>query len=390
MISRRARAAADRILQLEAAAGLIGPRQAGKTTLALAIAASCDAVYLDLETRADRAALADPARFLRGHEDRLVILDEIHHAPELFPELRAVIDAGRRRRRGVGRFLILGSASIPLLRQSESLAGRIGWVELGPLDLLEVGTEGSTDALWVRGGLPRSFLAGSDADSFTIRRNFVRTFLARDIRHFAPRMPIETTDRLWTMLAHGQGAALNLAQLAGSLSVSAPTVARHVDLLADLLVARLLPPHLPNLRKRLVKSPRIYVRDSGLLHALLGIRDRDELLRHPVAGASWEGFVIETLLAVAPEGTAASYYRTARGAELDLVLHFPGRLAPWVVEIRLGSAPRLTRGFHIACEDIGPERAFVVHGGSRSYPLPGGAEAIPLRALAELLAEPRP
>ena len=385
MIPRRARTAVERMLRLEAAAGLIGPRQSGKTTLALDIATSCDAVYLDLERREDRAALAQPARFLGGHEDRLVILDEIHHTPELFPELRGIIDAGRRRGRGLGRFLILGSASIPRLRQSESLAGRIGWVELGPLSLLELGP-GASGALWVRGGLPRSFLAESDQDSFTIRRNFLQTFLARDVPHFAPRMPIETTDRLWTMLAHGQGTMLNLSRLAGSLGVSAPAVGRHVDLLADLLLVRRLPPYLPNVRKRLVKSPRLYLRDSGLVHALLGIPDRDALLRHPVVGASWEGFVVETLLAAAPEGTNAFFYRTARGAEVDLVLHLPGRSDPWVVEIRLGSAPSLTRGFHLACEDIGPERSFVVHGGSRRYPLPGGPEAIPLRELTELLA----
>lgn len=374
------------MLRLEAAAGLIGPRQAGKTTLALNIAASREAIYLDLERGEDRAALADPARFLGRHEDCLVILDEIHHAPDLFPELRGLIDSGRRRGKGRGRFLILGSASIPLLRQSESLAGRIGWVELRPLDLLEIGAAASTDRLWVRGGLPRSFLATSDDDSFAIRRNFLRTFLARDVRHFAPRMPIETTDRLWSMLAHGQGTLLNLSQLAGSLAVSAPTVARHVDLLVDLLLARRLPPYLPNLRKRLIRSPRLYLRDSGLLHALLGIPNRNALLRHPVAGASWEGFAIETLLAAAPEGTGASFYRTVRGAEVDLVLLLPGRPAPWIVEIRLGSAPKLTRGFHIASEDIGPERAFVAHGGARRYPLPGGAEAMPLRELAELFA----
>ncbi len=374
------------MLRLEAAVGLLGPRQAGKTTLALAIAASRDAVYLDLERREDRAALADPARFLASQEDRLVILDEVGHVPELFGELRGLIDDGRRRDRGLSRFLILGSAAVPLLRQSESLAGRIGWVELGPLDVLEVDDAEPVERLWVRGGLPRSYLAETDADSLTIRTNLIGTVLGRDLPHFAPRLPIETVDRLWAMLAHGQGTQLNLSQLAGSLGVSTPTVGRYVDLLVDLLLVRRLPPCLPNLRKRLVRSPRLYLRDPGLLHALLGIGDLNALLRHPVVGASWEGFVIETLLAAAPPRTQASFYRTARGAEVDLVLHLPGRATPWVVEVRHGAAPKLTRGFHSACHDLAPERAFVVHAGSRRFPLPGGAEAIPLRAMARLLA----
>ena len=385
-IPRRATAQIEAGLRIEAAVGLLGPRQAGKTTLALQIASSRQSVYLDLERREDREAIRYPRQFIEANRDRLVVLDEVHRAPDLFPELRGIIDDGRRRGRGTGRFLILGSASVPLLRQSESLAGRILYVHLGPLDLLEAAESASPQTLWLRGGLPRSVLAGSDADSLRIRRGLVETYLARDIPHFAPRLAVETMDRLWTMIAHSHGALLDRARLATGLELSAPTVGRYLDLLADLLLVRRLRPFHANVRKRLVKSPKTYMRDSGLLHALLGIRDFNELLRNPALGASWEGFAIETLLAVAPWNTLASFYRTAQGAELDLVLEIPGRPSPWAVEIKYGSPPRLTRGFHIACDDLQPEHAFVVHSGDRRYPIREGVSAIGLAELAALLA----
>ena len=385
-IPRRATAEIESGLRIEAAVGLLGPRQAGKTTLALQIASSRPSVYLDLERREDRAAIRYPRQFVEENEDRLVVLDEVHRVPELFPELRGLIDDGRRRSRGTGRFLILGSASVPLLRQSESLAGRILYVPLGPLDLLETSETASLPALWLRGGLPRSLLAGSDADSLRIRRGLIETYLARDLPHFAPRLAVETMDRLWTMIAHGHGTLLDRTRLAAGLEVSAPSVGRYLDLLVDLLLVRRLRPFHANVGKRLVKAPKIYIRDSGLLHALLGVPDFNALLRSPIVGPSWEGFAIETLLSAAPWNTLASFYRTAHGAEMDLVLEVPGRSRPWAVEIKYGSPPRLTRGFHTACDDLQPEHAFVVHSGDREYPIRPGVTAISLAGLARRLA----
>ena len=367
-------------LDRQAAVALIGPRQVGKTTLALEIAEARPSLYLDLESRDNRDKLVDPALFLKQYEDRLVILDEIHRTPELFQTLRGLIDAGRRKGHRTGRFLILGSASIELLRQSgESLAGRIEYVDMGPFNVLEVASHGKAlDTLWIRGGFPDSFLARNDADSLKFRKNFIRTYLERDVSQFGPRIPAETLERLWTMLAHGQGTSLNASRLASGLAVSAPTVTSYIDLLVDLLLVRRLPPLHANVGKRLVKSPKIYVRDSGLVHALLGIEDYNELAGHPVVGPSWEGFVIENILAAVPSRTTASFYRTAAGAEVDLVLEFPGRARIWAIEIKRGLAARPTKGFHNALEDIQPARSFVVYAGEERYPLTEGVEAIGL------------
>lgn len=387
MIKRHAYEAVRRALARQAAVALIGPRQAGKTTLALELAERVDAVYLDLETRADRDKLSDPALFLKSHEDRLVILDEIHRVPELFQTLRGLIDEGRRRGRRTGRFLVLGSASIELLRQSgESLAGRIEYVAMGPFDVLEAGTtEAALRRLWVRGGFPDSFLAKSGADSSAFRQNFIRTYLERDVPQFGPRIPAETLERLWTMLAHNQGALLNASRLAAGLSVSAPTVTSYIDLLTDLLLVRRLRPLHANTGKRLVKSPKVFVRDSGLVHALLRIADYDSLTGHPVVGPSWEGFVIENLLAAAPDHTSASFYRTAAGAEMDLVLELPGGRRPWAIKIKRGLTTRPEKGFHNAISDIRPARSFVVYGGTERYPIMKDVEAIGLAEMAREL-----
>ena len=389
MIPRHAQQAVHVALARQAAVALIGPRQVGKTTLAHAIAELSGAVYLDLEASADRAKLADARLFLAEHENRLVVLDEIHRAPALFPELRGVIDAGRRRGQRTGRFLILGSASMDLLRQAgESLAGRIEHVRLGPLDVHDVSAElAPATTLWVRGGFPDSLTAASDEDSMALRRNLIQTYLERDVSEFTGRrIPAETLERLWTMLAHSQGQLLNASKLAGSLAVSGPTVTTYIDLLADLLLVRRLPPLHVNVRKRLVKSPKVYVRDSGIVHALLGIASHDALIGHPVAGASWEGFVIENLLARAPVGTKASFYGTRSGAEMDLVLEFPGGRDTWAIEVKLGLAPKVARGFHSACEDIAPTSAFVVYAGAERYPLAANVEVIGLRELAAMVA----
>lgn len=384
MFDRRLLAVLQDALARQAAVVLLGPRQVGKTTLALAAARARPAVYLDLESPGDRAKLSAPTEFLSAHEDKLVILDEIQRVPELFSVLRGLIDSGRRRGHRTGRFLLLGSASMELMRQSsESLAGRIAHLELAPLDVLEVG-ESKLDRLWVRGGFPESFLAADDEDSLAWRHDFIRTYLERDIPALGPRVPAETLRRFWTMLAHCQGGLLNAARLAAGLGVSGQSVARYTDLLVDLLLVRRLQPVLTNVGKRLVKSPRVFIRDSGIVHALLGIEGRDDLLGHPVAGPSFEGFVIESLLAVAPPRTLAGFYRTAAGAEIDLVLDFSSG-ERWAVEIKRGLEPRLERGFHHAREDLVPQRSFIVYSGDGRYPKEDGIEVISVREMMESL-----
>lgn len=383
MIPRQLQKQVETALSRRAAVLLVGPRQSGKTTLSLELARRGDAVYLDLEDQDDRSRLEEPRLFLDALEDRLVVFDEIHRAPELFASLRGVIDRGRRRGKGIGRFLILGSASIDLLRQSgESLAGRVESLELMPLSLLEIEDSLSArNALWLRGGFPQSWLAASDGDSLVWRRNFIRTYLERDIPQFGPRVPATTLERLWTMLAHRQGSLLNVSTLARALETSARSIGRYIDLFADLMLLRRLPPLHANVGKRLVKSPKTYVRDSGLVHSLLGISSLEELAGHPVIGESWEGFVIETLLGQLPWPTHASFYRTVTGAEIDLVLDFPGGQR-WAIEIKRSLSAKVSRGFHMALADIAPSRAFVVHAGDDRYPLSKTVEAIGVRELA--------
>lgn len=389
MIKRRLAREIKQGLDRQAAVALLGPRQVGKTTLARSLVNEDEAVYLDLEWPEDRQKLEDPVFFLSRFEDKLVILDEIHRVPEIFQPMRSIIDKGRRKGRGIGRFLILGSASMDLLNQSgETLAGRIEFIELNPLDTLETGGDRETlTRLWVRGGFPDSFLAATDEDSLIYRRNFVRTYLDRDVPQFGPRIPSHTLERLWTMIAHSQGGLLNASELGRSLSLSGKTINAYIDLLCDLLVLRRLPPYFTNIRKRLVKSPKIYVRDSGLLHALLGIGDFEQLSGHPVVGRSWEGFAIENLLSAAPDGTRASFYRTAAGAEVDLLLELPGRKRPWIIEIKQGSVPKTSKGFRQSIADINPEKAFILYGGEDHYPLTPDAEAVGLHALCEILEE---
>ncbi|HEV3095167.1 MAG TPA: ATP-binding protein [Solirubrobacteraceae bacterium] len=383
MIERRVAVEVSALLEQSPAVALLGPRQAGKTTLALEIADGRPSVYLDLESAADRARLAEPELYFADHTDELVILDEIHRAPGLFEVLRGVIDHGRREGKGSGRFLLLGSAAVELLAQSgETLAGRIAFVELAPFDVTEVGAQ-RLESLWVRGGFPDSFLAAEDPASLRWRRDFIRTYLERDIPQLGPRIPAETLRRLWTMFAHNQGGLLNAAQIARGLGVSGATIAHYLDLMVDLLLVRRLPPLLANVGKRLVRSPKVYVRDSGLLHALLGLPDKEVILGHPVAGPSWEGMAIENLLAVAGPQVHASFYRTSHGAEVDLVLGWPdGR--NWAIEVKRSAAPTVERGFHSALADLRPERALIVYpGGERLY----ASKSVEAIGLAELCAE---
>lgn len=385
MIERRLTPVLRERLRQNPAVVLLGPRQAGKTTLARWLIRNGKGVYLDLEAPEDRLRMEEPRSYLDAHQGRLVILDEVHRWPELFTVLRGVLDERRRSRRPHGHLLLLGSAAIDLLRQTgESLAGRVSFLELDPLDVGEVGTDGQ-EKLWVRGGFPRSFLASDSGASLQWRRDFIRTYLERDVPQFGIRVPAETLRRFWTMLAHGQGQMLNAARLASSLGVDGKSVAHYLDLLVDLLLVRRLPAWHRNSGKRLVKSPKVYVRDSGLVHALLGLKSREDILGHPVAGPSWEGMVLEYLLRVAPTGTEAFYYRTATGNEVDLVLNLPGE-GLWAVECKRSKVPRPERGFYLGCADLKPKRKWVVYPGSERFSLGEGVEAISPEGLGRLLS----
>lgn len=388
MIERRVAAEIGKQLEREAAVALIGPRQVGKTTTALAVARDTGALYLDLETRRGREDLGeDPEELLTDNANRLIILDEIHHVPELFKELRGVIDRGRRGEgKSTGRFLILGSASLDLWRQSESLAGRITYVHMSPLNVLEIENDEKARAqLWLRGGYPASYLAPDSEASIQKLENLKQACLQRDIPEFGKRLPASTVEDLLVLLAHRHGGTLNASQIANGLKLKATTVSSYVDLLTDLLLLRRLRPLHRNLGKNLTRSPKVYVRDSGLLHSLLEIFDRDELRQASVFGLSWESFVIENLLAVAPQGTRSYFYRTYAGAEIDLILEHR-KLGRWAIEIKYGIAGSMGRGFHEARKDLKPDRTFVVHSGQERYPLVDGVEAIGLRELAEVLA----
>jgi len=386
MIERTVKPVVLGLLTRFPAVGLLGPRQVGKTTLALSLADEWKgrAVYLDLELPSDRAKLSDPELYLGQHEDRLVILDEIHRLPDIFRTLRSLIDKKRRQGGRGGQFLLLGSASVELLQQSaESLAGRIAYEELRPFsekEVVEVGPE-AADQLWVRGGFPDSFLARSDSESFEWRSAFIQTYLERDVPALGPRIPAETLRRYWQMLAHNQGQMLNAAQLASGLGVSGHTVARYLDIMVDLLLVRRLTPWASNVKKRLVRTPKVFVRDSGLVHALLGIHDKEELLGHPVVGASWEGMLIENILGALPSSAQTFFYRTSAGAEIDLIIEFSAR-DRWAIEVKrsIGN-PAPSRGFYIGCEDVKATRQIVLYPGTEKYKLDTKTEVMSLDTL---------
>ena len=386
MIARLAQPKLRKLLQQFPAVALLGPRQVGKTTLALSLAEELGehAVYLDLELPSDRAKLAEPELYLAQHADRMVIFDEIHRLPGIFATLRSLIDQRRRKGKSNGQFLLLGSASIDLLQQSaETLAGRIAYEELTPFFVAEVVASGvgTPDQLWVRGGFPDSYLAASDEDSLRWRSAFIQTYLERDVPALGPRIPAETLRRYWQMLAHNQGQMLNAAQLANGLGVSGHTVARYLDIMVDLLLVRRLQPWAANAKKRLVRTPKVYVRDSGLLHALLGIRSMEELLGHPVVGPSWEGMLIENILSALPVTARTSFYRTSAGAEIDLVIEFSAK-ERWAIEIKrsLGN-PAPSRGFYNGCEDIKATRQIVLYPGEERFRLDKKTEVMPLETL---------
>jgi predicted AAA+ superfamily ATPase len=385
MFERKIMASLREDLASTPAVALLGPRQAGKTTVAHKLAQQSDNVYLDLESELDRAKLASPELYLAERLDRLVVLDEVHRVPGLFPVLRGLIDRARRSGRRSGLYLLLGSASLDLLQQAgESLAGRIAYRELTPFNVQEL-PEAEHTRLWVRGGFPESYLARTPAASLRWRQDFIRTYVERDIPLFGGRVGSEALRRLWGMLAHQQGALVNASVLARSLALDMRTVNRYLDLLVEMFLVRRLEPWHANLGKRLTKSPKLYVRDSGLLHALLGLPDEEALLGHPAVGASWEGFVLENLITAAGTSASAHFYRTSGGAEVDLLLNWPSGEC-WAIEVKRSLAPKVERGFHSACEDLQPTRKLVIYPGDEPFPLGHGVQAMPLATLCHELA----
>ena len=377
---------------------LLGPRQAGKTTLARQWVDRLGdkAVYLDLELPSARRQLEDAEAYCKMHSERLIVLDEVQRAPELFATLRGVIDERRRSGEAAGQFLLLGSASGVLLGQaSESLAGRVAVLELSPFQLRELGQASEVadgvsaeNRLWLRGGFPLSYLAKSDAASMRWRQAVITSYLERDIPALGLKIPAETLRRLWTMLAHHQGQMLNQSQLSAALAVSGQAITHYIDVLCDLMLVRRLPPWVSpagNVGKRLVRSPKVYVRDCGLCHALLDLPKLESVLAHPIAGQSYEAMVIEQLITAAPQAQA-SFYRTAHGAEADLVLRLP-QGETWVFEVKRSSAPVASRGFYEALKDVQSKRHFLVAPVPAAYPGRDGVQVMPVLQAVQLLAQ---
>ena len=368
------------------AVALLGARQVGKTTLAKTIAREIDSIYLDLEAPEDLLKLSDPSSFLSAHADKMVILDEIQRSPELFPVLRGLIDRNREQGRRAGQFLLLGSASMDLMHQSsESLAGRISYLEMSGLNLAEIDdNRQERQTLWLRGGFPDSYLAIDDDLAMDWLENLVRTYLERDIPQMGFHVPATRLRRLWTMLAHLQGETVNYSKLASNLEVDAKTVTNYIDILVDLLLVRRLEPWHTNVKKRLVKSPRYYVRDSGILHRLLGINSNDALLSNPVLGKSWEGFVIENIHSILPNRAETYFYRTAAGAEIDLVVKMPSSEI-WAIEIKYGVAPKIGKHYSQTCDDVGATYKYILYGGEDEFPVGHDIQIISLPGLMERL-----
>jgi predicted AAA+ superfamily ATPase len=385
MIKREIKAEVTQLMRDFPAVGILGPRQIGKTTLALEIAKTTrhQAIYLDLESASDLAKLTEPELYFQAHQDRLIILDEIQRLPGIFTTLRGVIDKRKREGSKGCQFLVLGSASLELLRQSsESLAGRISYLPLSGLKPSEIPLK-NQDALWLRGGFPDSYLADDDAQSFKWRQSFISTYLERDVPQLGSRIPAATLRNLWTMLAHVQGGLLNQSKLASGLGISVPTIHRYLDLLGDLFLIRKLQPWSANVGKRLVKSPKVYIRDSGVMHALLKIQDMDDLLGHPAVGNSWEGFVVETLLNNVPSWASSYFYRTSAGAEIDLVIEV-GHKKRIAIEIKRSLSPSVSKGFQYGCKDVNPKHKYFVYPGKERFSLTRDVQAVPL---IEMMAE---
>lgn len=373
---------------------LLGPRQVGKTTLALQIAEQVlnkKSAYLDLELDTDLNKLDDPESYLRRFENQLLIIDEVQRKPDLFRVLRGLIDIRKRNGERAGHFLLLGSASRDLLQQSsETLAGRIRYLELTPFGILEIFKMDklgfNPEKLWFRGGFPDSYLAETDNESWEWRNDFISTYVERDIPLMGPQIPATRMKKFWTMLAHYHGQQVVLSELSKSLEVSQPTVKSYLDILTDFYMVRQIQPWAGNTKKRLVKSPKIYLRDTGILHKLLNISNFEGLLGHPVLGASWEGFVIENIIVQLSGKWQYSYYRTSTQTEIDLVLEGLDQQV-WAIEVKRSSAPKISKGFHSACVDIKATSKFVIYSGMERYPMSDHTEAIGLTDFLQLLEE---
>lgn len=368
------------------AVALLGARQVGKTTLAKVMAKDMDSLYLDLESPADLAKLTNPTEFLQENGDKLIILDEIQRTPDLFMVLRGVIDNNQQQGRDTAQFLLLGSASMNLLHQSsESLAGRISYIEMTGLNVLESGVEKrNIKNVWLRGGFPKSYLAEDDEMAMEWLEDLIRTYMERDVPQMGFDVSAQTLRRLWTMLAHLQGETINVSKLATNLEVRRASINHYIDILTDLLLVRRIEPWHANVKKRLVKSPRYYVRDSGILHRLLSIGDYDALLSNPILGKSWEGFVVENIHSVLPRLAESWFYRTAAGAEIDLVIKMPNSNI-WAVEIKYGVAPKFGKYFSQICDDVGATHKFVVYGGDDEFPVGDNLRMISLSRIMEKL-----
>jgi len=370
-VKRLAEEKINRALLRSPAVAILGPRQCGKSTTAKFLLEKSHSVYLDLQNRVDRNKLTEPELFFERNRDKTICLDEIQLLPEFFAVLRSEIDKDRR----PGRFLLLGSASRDLLQQStESLAGRLAYIDLTPFILKEAAVKKTWDDLWLRGGFPESVLASDDLNSFEWRLDFIRTFMERDIPSLGFNIPTPVIERLWVLLAHYHGQTVNYNKLAAAVDISIPTLKKYLAILEQTYMIRLLPPTETNLKKRLIKSPKVYLRDSGILHALLDIEEYDNLLANPIAGSSWEGFVIENIT-TQYDRWKPSFMRTSNGAEVDLVLELAGKRH--LIECKLSKAPKPSRGFYELVNDIMPDKAWIVAPVDEPYEVKKGITVLP-------------
>jgi len=369
---------------------LLGSRQVGKTTLALEVSKFIgkETAYLDLELDSDLAKLSDAEAYLRRCESKLLIIDEVQRKPDLFRLLRGLVDMRKRAGERTAHFLLLGSASRALIQHSsETLAGRIRFLELSPFSALELFQENNLldiEKHWLRGGFPDSYLSASDNESWAWRGDFISSYIERDIPLMGPHISATTMRRLWSMLAHNNSQQVNYSKLGESLGVSYKTIKSYIDTLTDFYMVRQLQPWSGNTKKRLVKAPKLYLRDSGLMHRFLTIVDFESLLGHPAIGASWEGYVVEQILNQVSDRWRSSFYRTSAQAEVDLILEGPNQQV-WAIEVKRSLAPSVSKGFYYACDDIRATHRFVVYPGGDNFPLAEGTEVMGLLGFLDVL-----
>lgn len=381
-INRIAQASLHEYLTIFPAVGIVGPRQVGKTTLAKNLRLETEIHYLDLESAADRQKLTDPALYLANYSDKTVVLDEIQQMPELFAELRGIIDADRR----PGRFILLGSASPELMRKSaDSLAGRIGYIELTPLLQQEIGADNQQN-LWIKGGFPLSYLATTERASLIWRKNFIRTYVEKDLAMLGLSAEARTIERFWRMLSAVHGNLWNAESIGRSMGLTAPTINRYLDFMEGAFLIRRLLPYSVNIRKRLVKSPKIYLRDSGVLHAFKEISNFDQLFADPQVGASWEGYVIEQIIAATKTDMQPYFYRTQQGAECDLLLERNNEIVA-AIEVKFSSSPKVGKGFRISMEDTNAKHGYVIAPVNETYPIAENITVLTLQSFLSKIAK---